>query len=122
MTYQGQPCPGTQNLAAAIACSALFALPTAYAQVSFQTSQAAFNAVSTSTLQATFDSLPEGYLSYTPTEGRVSFYDLSHQPYIATPGGIVVQEHLMAVQLTSNVLVGRPEPDSAWPVVRPTAS
>ncbi len=88
--------------AIALAASCLAGAP-AQAQVAFFSSQAAFQATSTTTLQATFESIAfEGHISDPYTEGSVTFFDPKNL-YNARPGGVAAVNDFDA-PVTSNVL------------------
>ena len=68
--------PMTRTRSSLAACAALLAVPAAFAQASFQSTQAAFQAASTTTLQADFEGIHrEGGISDPYTEGSVTFFD-----------------------------------------------
>ena len=88
--------------AIALAVSSVAGAP-AYAQVVFFSSQAAFQAASTTTLQATFEAIVnEGNISDPYTEGSVTFFDPKNL-YNARPGGPAAVNDFDA-PVTSNVL------------------
>ena len=88
--------------AIALAASSVAGAP-AYAQVVFFSSQAAFQAASTTTLQATFESIAiEGHIVNPYTEGSVTFFDPKNL-YNARPGGPAAINDFDA-PVTSNVL------------------
>ncbi len=85
------------------ACATFAATPSAFAQVSFQNSFAAFQGVSTTTLKADFEGLhTEGGISDPYTEGGVTFTDPKNL-YVALPGGAAAVNDFDA-PVTSNVL------------------
>lgn len=88
--------------AGSVVAAALFSTP-AMAAVTFYSSLATFQAASTSTLEATFESINhEGGISDPYTEGRVTFSDPKNL-YNARPGGPADVSDF-DVHLTSNVL------------------
>ena len=88
--------------AIALAASSVAGAP-AYAQVVFFSSQAAFQATSTTTLEATFESIPfEGHIDNPYTEGSVTFFNPNNL-YNARPGGPAAINDFDA-PVTSNVL------------------
>ena len=88
--------------AIALATSSMACAP-AHAQVAFFSSQVAFQATSTTALQATFESiLNEGTISDPYTEGSVTFFNPSNL-YNARPGGPAAINDFDA-PVTSNVL------------------
>ena len=89
--------------AALVAGAALLASSATLAQVSFQNTQAAFDALSATTLQADFEGFRrEGNISDPYTEGSVTFRDPSNL-YVALPGGAAAVQDFDA-PVTSNVL------------------
>ena len=85
------------------ACATFAATPSAFAQASFQSSLAAFQGLSTTTLQADFEGLHvEGHIVNPYTEGGVTFTGVGNL-YVALPGGAAAVNDFDA-PVTSNVL------------------
>ena len=95
--------PGTPILGMVVVCATMAATPSAVAQASFQSSFAAFQGLSTTTLRADFEGLhTEGGIANPYSEGGVTFRDPSNL-YLAMPGGAAAVADFDA-PVTSNVL------------------